>query len=188
MGKKSDVFTILFETDYKSIFTVLIMLMQISIILSPGMIIVAISNKLIGELPWYSNCIICVFSSSCIFYSIYVVLDKLANRDIETCSEEKDEDEEEKNEDEQLYENFLVVLAKTIKWMLLVTFILVLVFIFSYFRNFIYIIYSLFLFSIVIAIIGVYLYSFSKVKAIKKILQKNKEELDKLRTSKEHVK
>ena len=181
MEKKSDVFTILFETDYKSIFRVLIMLIQISIILSPGMIIAAISNKLIGELPWYSNCIICVFSSSCIFYLIYMVLDILLDRDIETDSEKKDEDK-------QLYENFLVVLAKTIKWMLLVTFILVLVFIFSYFRNFIYIIYSLFLFSIVIAIIGVYLYSFSKVKAIKKILQKNKEELDKLRTSKEHVK
>ena len=180
MGKKSDVFTILFETDYKSIFRVLIMLIQISIILSPGMIIAAISNKLIGELPWYSNCIICVFSSSCIFYLIYMVLDILLDRDIETYSEEKDEDK-------QLYENFLVVLAKTIKWMLLVTFILVLVFIFGYFMNFSYIIYSLFLISIAIAIIGVYLYSFIKVKAIKKILQKHEKELEELRTLKEHV-
>ena len=129
MEKKSDVFTILFETDSKNIFRVLIMLMQISIILSPGMIIAAISNKLIGELPWYSNCIICVFSSSCIFYLIYMVLDILLDRDIETDSEKKDEDK-------QLYENFLVVLAETIKWMLLVTFILVLVFIFGYFMNF----------------------------------------------------
>lgn len=180
MGKKSDVFTILFETDYKSIFRVLIMLIQISIILSPGMIIAAISNKLIGELPWYSNCIICVFTSSCIFYSIYMVLDILVDRDIETYSEEKDEDK-------QLYENFLVVLAKTIKWMLLVTFILVLVFTFSYFTNFSYIIYSLFLISIAIAIIAVYLYSFIKVKAIKKILQKHEKELEELRTLKEHV-
>ena len=180
MGEKSDVFTILFETDYKSIFRVLIMLIQISIILSPGMIIAAISNKLIGELPWYSNCIICVFPSSCIFYLIYMVLDILLDRDIETDSEKKDEDK-------QLYENFLVVLAETIKWMLLVTFILVLVFIFGYFMNFSYIIYSLFLIIIAIAIIGVYLYSFIKVKDIKEILQRHEKELEELRTLKEHV-
>ena len=180
MEKKSDGFTILFETDSKNIFRVLIMIIEISIILSPGMIIAAISNKLIGELPWYSNCIICVFSSSCIFYLIYMVLDILLDRDIETDSEKKDEDK-------QLYENFLVVLAETIKWMLLVTFILVLVFIFGYFMNFSYIIYSLFLIIIAIAIIGVYLYSFIKVKDIKEILQRHEKELEELRTLKEHV-
>ena len=65
---------ILFENSYKDVYKVFIIIIQLTIISTPGILAVYLYNKYIESLPMYINCIGTLVISSILFYIIYSIV------------------------------------------------------------------------------------------------------------------
>ena len=104
--------SILFDKSYREICKVFIIIIQFTIISTPGILAVYLYNEYIKSLPIYINCIGTLVVSSILFYIIYSILL------IFNSKKHKDKDE---------YEIFLSVFNKTIYIILILIVLTVLV-------------------------------------------------------------
>lgn len=103
---------ILFENSYKDVYKVFIIIIQFTIISTPGILAVYLYNEYIKSLPIYINCIGTLVVSSILFYIIYSIVLIFNSK---------------KHEGKNEYEIFLSVLNKTIYIFLLLIVLTVLV-------------------------------------------------------------
>ena len=103
---------ILFENSYKDVYKVFIIIIQLTIISTPGILAVYLYNKYIESLPMYINCIGTLVISSILFYIIYSIVLIFNSKKYKGNNE---------------YEIFLSVLTKTIYIFLILIVLTVLV-------------------------------------------------------------
>ena len=90
---------ILFENSYKDVYRVFIIIIQLTIIFTPGILVICLYNKYIESLPIYINCIGTLVVSSVLFYIVYSIVFKFNSK---------------KHKGKNDYEIFLSVLNNTI--------------------------------------------------------------------------